>query len=180
MALMLQRERLVKANRDRRARTYQHLQLRSSQTAIRTLSSCAAVAASRCQGDVVRWIQRIRRTFPHLHGGLSRPQTRPRIPAPGLAIRQPPTLPGGTCRTGNTHTHPFNGPLSGTTRVSRYEKGKTNLDFTEARDSEWQWHQLGHMQVCTSLQTDNHASTPPLSFYKPDALPATRPTVSKY
>ena len=63
-----------------------------------------------------------------------------------------------------THTHPFNGPLSGTTQVSRYQKGKTNLDFTEARDSEWQWHQLGHMQVCTSLPTDNHASTPPLSF----------------
>jgi len=56
--------------------------------------------------------------------------------------------------------------------MSRYQKGKTNLDFTEARDSEWQWHQLGHMQVCTSLQTDNHASTPPLSFYRPDALPA--------
>jgi len=49
--------------------------------------------------------------------------------------------------------------------VSRYQKGKTDLDFTEARDSEWQWHQLGHMQVCTSLQTDNDASTPPLSFY---------------
>ena len=62
----------------------------------------------------------------------------------------------------HTHTHPFNGPFSGTTRVSR--KGKTNLDFTEARDSEWQWHRLDHMQVCTSLQTDNHASTPPLSF----------------
>ena len=45
----------------------------------------------------------------------------------------------------HTHTHPFNGPLSGTTWVSRYPKGKTNLDFTEARDSEWQWHQLGHM-----------------------------------
>ena len=44
------------------------------------------------------------------------------------------------------HTHPFNGPFSGTTRVSRYQKGKTYLDFTEARDSEWQWHQLGHMQ----------------------------------
>jgi len=55
----------------------------------------------------------------------------------------------------------FNGPFSGTTHVSRYQKGKTNLDFTEAGDSEWQWHQLGHMQVCTSLQTDNHASTPP-------------------
>ena len=48
--------------------------------------------------------------------------------------------------------------------MSRYQKGKTNLDFTKARDSEWQWRQLGHMQVCTSLQTDNHASTPPLSF----------------
>jgi len=49
----------------------------------------------------------------------------------------------------HTHTHPFKGPLSGTTRVSRYQKGKTNLDFTEARESEWQWqwHQLGHMQV---------------------------------
>ena len=49
--------------------------------------------------------------------------------------------------------------------MSRYKKGKTDLDFTEARDSEWQWHQLGHMQVCNSLQTDNHASTPPLSFF---------------
>jgi len=48
--------------------------------------------------------------------------------------------------------------------VSRYQKGKTNLDFTEARHSEWQWHQLGCMQVCTSLQTDNHASTPSSVF----------------
>jgi len=64
----------------------------------------------------------------------------------------------------HTHTHPFNGPFSGTTRVSWYQKGKTNLDFTEAIDSEWQWHQLDHMQVCTSLQADNHASTPPLSL----------------
>ena len=53
----------------------------------------------------------------------------------------------------HTHTHPFNGPLSGTTWVSRYQKGKTNLDFTEARHSECQWH-LGHMQVCTVLQTE--------------------------
>jgi len=63
------------------------------------------------------------------------------------------------------HTHTFNGPFSGTAVVSQYQRSKTNLDFTEARDSEWQWHQLGHMQVCTSLQTDNHASTPPLSFF---------------
>ena len=47
------------------------------------------------------------------------------------------------------HTHTFNSPFSGTTHVSRCQKGKANLDFTEARDSEWQWHQLGHMQVCT-------------------------------
>ena len=58
------------------------------------------------------------------------------------------------------HVCTFNGPFSRSTRVSRYQKGKTNLDFTGARDSEWQWHQLGHMQVCTSLQTDNHASNP--------------------
>ena len=79
-----------------------------------------------------------------------------------------------------THTHTFNGPLSGTTRVSQYQKGKTNLDFTGARDSELQWYQLGHMQICTSLQSDNHASTPPLSFYRPDALPAAQPTASKH
>jgi len=48
--------------------------------------------------------------------------------------------------------------------VSRYQKGKTNLDFTEARDSKWQWHPLGHMQDYTTLQSDNHASTPPPSF----------------
>ena len=35
-----------------------------------------------------------------------------------------------------TNTHPFNSPLSGTTQVSRYKKDKTNLDFTEVRDSE--------------------------------------------
>jgi len=64
-----------------------------------------------------------------------------------------------------THTHTFNGSFSGTTRVGRYKNGKTDLDFTEARDNEWQWHQLGQMQVCTSLQTDNHASTSPLSFF---------------
>ena len=70
---------------------------------------------------------------------------------------------------------PFNGLFSRSTWVSRYQKGKTNLDldFTGARDSEWQWHQLGHMQVCTSLQTDNHASTTPLFFtgWTPFLLP---------
>ena len=77
----------------------------------------------------------------------------------------------------HTHAHPFYGPLCRTTRVGRYQKGETNLDFTEARDSEWQWHQLGHMQVCTSLQTDNHAIMPPLSFLQA-GCPSCRPTNS--
>ena len=45
----------------------------------------------------------------------------------------------------HTHTHPYNGLLSGTAWVSRYQKGKTNLDFTEARDIEWQQHQLPYI-----------------------------------
>ena len=78
-----------------------------------------------------------------------------------------------------THTHTFDGPLFRTTQVTRYQKGKTDLNFTEARDSEWQWHQLGQLQVCISLQTDNHASrpTPPLRFLQA-GCPSCRPTNS--
>jgi len=61
--------------------------------------------------------------------------------------------------------------------VSRYQKGKTKLDFTEAKDSEWQWHQLGHMQVCTLLETDNAIIQ---FFCRLDALPAAQPTASKH
>jgi len=50
----------------------------------------------------------------------------------------------------HTHTHSFNGPLSGITQVSRYPKGKTNRDFTEARNSELQWHIL-HTHTHTRL-----------------------------
>jgi len=55
---------------------------------------------------------------------------------------------------------------------------KTNLDFTDARDSEWQWRQLGHMQVCILLQTDYYYyfngvfSRTPWSLGKP--VPSTR------
>jgi len=38
---------------------------------------------------------------------------------------------------------PINGPLYGTTRVIRFQKGKTKLD---ARDSGWQRHYMDHMQ----------------------------------
>jgi len=35
----------------------------------------------------------------------------------------------------------------------------------------------GHVQVCTSLQTDNHTSTSPLSFLQ-TGCPSCRPTIS--
>ena len=69
------------------------------------------------------------------------------------------------------HTHtPLTALCLGLPGVSQYQKGKTNLDFTGARDSEWQWHQLGDRQVCTSLQRDNHTSTSLLKFFT-DRMP---------
>ena len=80
-----------------------------------------------------------------------------------------------------THTHPFNGPFSGTTRLGRYQKGQTNLDFTEARDSEWQWHQMA-IYMYKSAPRSRQITTPAPHhsvFYRPDALPAAQPTASK-
>ena len=56
-----------------------------------------------------------------------------------------------------TQSHTFNGPFSGTTRVSRYQKGKTHLDFTKARDSEWQWH--ASLQLASDRQPCQHPTT---------------------
>jgi len=53
--------------------------------------------------------------------------------------------------------------------VSRYQKGKISLDFTEARDSEWQWHQLG--SAPRSRQTTTPAPHHSV-FYTPNDLPA--------
>jgi len=78
------------------------------------------------------------------------------------------------------HTHAFNGLFSGTTQVSQCQKGKTNLDFTEARDSEWQWRQLG---ICKSAPRSRQITTPAPHhsvFYTLDALPAAQLTVSKH
>ena len=69
----------------------------------------------------------------------------------------------------------------GLAQVNRYQKGKTNLDFTEARDNEWQWHQLGHMQKNMHIAPEKYPRQHPTSvFYRPDALPAAQPTVSKH
>jgi len=44
----------------------------------------------------------------------------------------------------------------------------------------WQWHQLDHMQIiCTLLQTDSQASTSSVNFYRSDAVPDAKPTLSK-
>ena len=43
---------------------------------------------------------------------------------------------------------------SGTTRVSRYQKGKTNLDFTEASDSGISW------AICKSAPRSRQITTP--------------------
>jgi len=70
--------------------------------------------------------------------------------------------------------HLFNDLFSGTTWISRYQKGKTS----EARDDGvwgWQWHE---QTVCTSLQTDDHTNG--LNFYRPCALPDAQLTVSKH
>jgi len=67
------------------------------------------------------------------------------------------------------------------TWVSRHQKGKQFWILLEQEMIGQQWHQLDHMQIiCTSLQTDNHASTSPLSFYRPDALLAAQPPASKH
>jgi len=61
--------------------------------------------------------------------------------------------------------------------VSRYQKGKTNLDFTGARDSEWQWHQLG---MCKSAPRSRQitASAPHHSVFLQAGCPSCRPTNS--
>ena len=70
----------------------------------------------------------------------------------------------------HTRTPPFNGPFSGTTRVSRYQKGKTNLDFTEARE----WVAVASAGPYASLHLAPDRCQYPTThvFYRPDALPA--------
>jgi len=70
------------------------------------------------------------------------------------------------------YTHPFNGLFS---RTTWYQKGKTNLDFSEARDSEWQWHQLG---ICKSAPRSRQITTPAPHHFLQAGCPSCRPTNS--
>jgi len=75
----------------------------------------------------------------------------------------------------------FNSRFSRTTWVSRYKKGKTFWILRRQEMTGQQWQQLDHMQIIyTPLQTENHAGTWLLSFYRLEALPATQPTMSKH
>jgi len=77
--------------------------------------------------------------------------------------------------------HPFNGPFSRTTWVSRHQTGKTFWILLEQEMMGWQWHQLDHMQIiCTSLQTESTPVPHHSVFYRPDAIPVAKPTVSKH
>jgi len=79
-----------------------------------------------------------------------------------------------------THTHPFNGPLSMTTRVSRYQKGKPIrilLKQETVSGSGIRW------AICKSASRSRQTTTPAphhSAFYRPDALPAAQPTASKH
>jgi len=72
----------------------------------------------------------------------------------------------------HTHTHPFNGLFSGTTRVSRYQKGKPVwiwLKQETVSGSGISW------AVCKSAPRCRQITAPAPHhsvFYRPDALPA--------
>jgi len=72
--------------------------------------------------------------------------------------------------------------LYGTTRVSRYQKSKskTNLDFFEKETSEWQWDQLGHMQMQHQAPQITIPASHHLVYYRVDAPLAAQPTASKH
>ena len=83
----------------------------------------------------------------------------------------------------HTHTHNCFSPswiLSGTTKVSRHQKGKTNLDLLEQErvsGSGISW------AICKSDPGPRHitmSASLHSVFYRPDALPAAKPTASKH
>ena len=64
----------------------------------------------------------------------------------------------------HTHTHPYNGPLSRTTRVSRYQKGKNQSGFYWS-ERHWVAVESAGPYASLHLAPDRyHASTPPLIF----------------
>ena len=97
----------------------------------------------------------------------------------------------GTAASTHTQTHTHTTVLllfwnmSETTRVSRYQKGKTrqvktNLDLLPEQEIVSGSGMCWAICKCAPQIPDKHANIPPLSFYRPDALPAAQATMSKH
>ena len=86
--------------------------------------------------------------------------------------------------TNTTSLHQFNGLFSRTPWVSRYQKGKTSLDLNEARDDGVLRCSGISWTICKQPAPHSRQITTPTPhhsiFYRPDSLPNTQPTVSKY
>ena len=79
--------------------------------------------------------------------------------------------------TDTRHTHTFNGPFSRTTQVSRYQKCKTNLDFTEARDK-WVAEASAGPYASLHPAPDRQPHQHPTTLFLQSGCPSCRPTNS--
>jgi len=84
---------------------------------------------------------------------------------------------GTTHKHTHTHTHPFYNPLDSVRDYPGEPVPEPIWNLLE-QESEWQRQQLGHMQICTLPQTDNHESTPPFSIFLQAGCPSCHPTNS--
>ena len=97
-----------------------------------------------------------------LHSHFQNVNIHPRCPA-GMGYLAASVSPH--CKR-NTNTHNRLTAFSRTTWVGRYQKDKPFWILLKQEMTGWQWLQLNHMQIiCTSLQTDNHASISSLQFF---------------
>jgi len=76
-----------------------------------------------------------------------------------------------------THTQPFYGRFSGITRVSRYQKRTSGLCVQGKIN---RGRHIDHPAARHSIGTNQFPPPPSPIFYRPDALPAAQPTVSKH
>ena len=79
-----------------------------------------------------------------------------------------------------THARTFNGPFSGTSRVSRYQKGKPiwillKQGTVSGYGISWAICKSAPHSTQITIPAPHHSV-----FYRPDALPASQPTVSKH
>jgi len=106
--------------------------------AVETAEQVDAVAVSTDAGHFTTLVHVYTHTHTHTHTHIETSHRSFAVSGPVTWNRLPVALRSSdvTEETFRRHTHTFNGPFSGTTQVSRYQKGKTTLDFTEASDSE--------------------------------------------